>query len=136
MTPDQVSGFFDAGEGFIEGTIAAALVVLWLLALALHLGRGYMIRTTGNFVGPSSEKDGAQRSTRPSHRLEWNNRPDGVKPEDWYWFCGERVRAQLQRASHFGRERKASATDDVCGIGWRLSALAPFVPLRACEHGK
>ena len=50
MTPDQVSGFFDAGEGFIEGTIAAALVVLWLLALALHLGRGYMVRTTGKFT--------------------------------------------------------------------------------------
>ena len=32
MTPDQVSGFFDAGESFIEGTIGAALVVLWLLA--------------------------------------------------------------------------------------------------------
>ena len=27
MTPDQVSGFFDAGESFVEGTIAAALVV-------------------------------------------------------------------------------------------------------------
>ena len=26
MTPDQVSGFFDAGESFVEGTIAAALV--------------------------------------------------------------------------------------------------------------
>ena len=50
MTPDQVSGLFDAGEGFIEGTIAAALVVLWLLALALHLGRGYMVRTTGKFT--------------------------------------------------------------------------------------
>ena len=50
MTPDQVSGFFDAGEGFIEGTIAAALVVLWLLALALHLGRPYMVRTTGKFT--------------------------------------------------------------------------------------
>ena len=50
MTPDQVSGFFDAGEGFIEGTIAAALVVLWLLALALHLGRSYMVRTTGKFT--------------------------------------------------------------------------------------
>ena len=50
MTPDQVSGFFDAGESFIEGTIAAALVVLWLLALALHLGRGYMVRTTGKFT--------------------------------------------------------------------------------------
>ena len=50
MTPDQVSGFFDAGESFIEGTIGAALVVLWLLALALHLGRPYMIRTTGKFT--------------------------------------------------------------------------------------
>lgn len=50
MTPDQVEGFFDAGEGFIEGTIAAALVVLWLLALSLHLGRGYMVRTTGKFT--------------------------------------------------------------------------------------
>ena len=50
MTPDQVSGFFDAGESFIEGTIGAALVVLWLLAVALHLGRPYMIRTTGKFT--------------------------------------------------------------------------------------
>lgn len=50
MTPDQVSGFFDAGESFVEGTIGAALVVLWLLALALHLGRPYMVRTTGKFT--------------------------------------------------------------------------------------
>jgi hypothetical protein len=50
MTPDQVSGFFDAGESFIEGTIGAALVMLWLLALALHLGRPYMVRTTGKFT--------------------------------------------------------------------------------------
>ena len=50
MTPDQVSGFFAFGESFIEGTIGAALVVLWLLALALHLGRPYMIRTTGKFT--------------------------------------------------------------------------------------
>ncbi len=33
MTPDQVSAFFDAGESFVEGTIAAALVALWLLAV-------------------------------------------------------------------------------------------------------
>jgi hypothetical protein len=38
MTPEQVSGFFDAGESFVEGTIAAALVALWLLAHALHNG--------------------------------------------------------------------------------------------------
>jgi hypothetical protein len=49
MTPDQVSGFFDAGENFVEGTIGAALVVLWLLAVALHVGRPYMVRNTGKF---------------------------------------------------------------------------------------
>jgi hypothetical protein len=38
-----VSGFFDAGESFIEGTIAAALVVLWLLVIALHMARPYMV---------------------------------------------------------------------------------------------
>src|SRR4029077_8840593 len=50
VTPDQVSGFFDAGESFVEGTIAAALVVLWMLAVALHLGRPYMVRNTGKFT--------------------------------------------------------------------------------------
>ena len=50
MTVDQVSGFFDAGESFIEGTIAAALVVLWALSVALHLGRPYMVRNTGRFT--------------------------------------------------------------------------------------
>jgi hypothetical protein len=50
MTPDQVEGFFDAGEGFIIGTIGAALVVLWLLVLALHIGRPYMVRSTGKFT--------------------------------------------------------------------------------------
>lgn len=50
MTPDQVSGLFDAGESFVEGTIAAALVVLWLLALALHLARPYMVRTLRKFT--------------------------------------------------------------------------------------
>jgi hypothetical protein len=43
VTPDQVSGFFDASESFVEGTIAAALVVLWLLVLALHMARPYMV---------------------------------------------------------------------------------------------
>jgi hypothetical protein len=50
VTPDQVSGFFDAGEGFVEGTIAAALVILWILSVALHLARPYMVRTTGKFT--------------------------------------------------------------------------------------
>ncbi len=50
MTLEQVSGFFDAGEAFVEGTIAAALVVLWTLSVALHLGRPYMVRNTGKFT--------------------------------------------------------------------------------------
>jgi len=49
VTLEQVSGFFDAGEAFMEGTIAAVLVVLWVLALALHMARPYMARTTGKF---------------------------------------------------------------------------------------
>jgi hypothetical protein len=49
VTPDQVSGLFDAGEAFIEGTIAAALIALWLLALSLHLARPYMIRNLRKF---------------------------------------------------------------------------------------
>ena len=49
MTPDQVSAFFDAGESFVEGTIAAALVVLWLLVVALHLARPYMVANLRKF---------------------------------------------------------------------------------------
>ncbi len=49
MTPDQVSGLFDAGESFIEGTIAAALVALWLLVVALYLARPYMAANLGKF---------------------------------------------------------------------------------------
>jgi hypothetical protein len=49
VTPDQVSGLFDAGESFIEGTIAAALIALWLLAISLHLARPYMIRNLRKF---------------------------------------------------------------------------------------
>jgi hypothetical protein len=50
MNAGQVSGLFDAGESFVEGTIAAALVILWILAVALHVGRPYMARTTGKFT--------------------------------------------------------------------------------------
>jgi hypothetical protein len=49
MTPDQVSGLFGAGESFIEGTIAAALVALWLLVVALYLARPYMAANLGKF---------------------------------------------------------------------------------------
>ncbi len=50
MSPDQVNGFFDFGEGFIEGTIGAALVALWLLALALYLARPYMAGNVHKFT--------------------------------------------------------------------------------------
>ncbi len=50
MTADQVSGLFDAGEAFVEGTIAAVLVVLWVAALGLHMARPLMARTTGKFT--------------------------------------------------------------------------------------
>lgn len=50
MTLNQVDGFFGAGESFVEGTIAAALVILWILSVALHLARPYMVRTTGKFT--------------------------------------------------------------------------------------
>ena len=41
---------FGAAEQFIEGTIAAALVALWLLAVALHLARPYMLALTRKFA--------------------------------------------------------------------------------------
>jgi hypothetical protein len=50
MTPAQVSGLFKAGENFMEGTIAAALVVLWLLALALYVARPYMTHNLHKFT--------------------------------------------------------------------------------------
>ena len=50
MTSDQVSGLFNFGEGFIEGTIAAALVALWLLALALYMARPYMAGNVHKFT--------------------------------------------------------------------------------------
>ena len=54
MTVDQltnaiVKAFLQGGEGFLEGTLAAALPLLWLLAVALHLARPYMVRTTQKF---------------------------------------------------------------------------------------
>jgi hypothetical protein len=50
MTAEQVTGFFDFGESFVEGTIAAALVVIWLLALALHVARPYMVTNLHKFT--------------------------------------------------------------------------------------
>jgi hypothetical protein len=44
------SAAFGAAEQFIEGTIAAALVALWLLAVAMHLARPYMLAMTRKFT--------------------------------------------------------------------------------------
>jgi hypothetical protein len=54
MTVDQLSqaiinAFLKGGEQFLEGTMAAALPLLWMLVVALHLARPYMVRTTQKF---------------------------------------------------------------------------------------
>lgn len=47
---DDIPSFFAAAEVFLEGTIAAALVLIWLLIVALHLARGYMLLTLKKFT--------------------------------------------------------------------------------------
>jgi hypothetical protein len=54
MTPEQISqaiatALSDAGEQILEGTLAAVLPVLWLLMLAMHLGRPYMLNIVQKF---------------------------------------------------------------------------------------
>jgi hypothetical protein len=54
MTVDQltqalINAFLAGGEQFLEGTVAAALPLLWMLVVALHLARPYMVRTTQKF---------------------------------------------------------------------------------------
>lgn len=54
MTVDQltqaiINAFLQGGEQFLEGTMAAALPMLWMLVVALHLARPYMVRTTRKF---------------------------------------------------------------------------------------
>ncbi len=54
MTPDQISqsiagALADGGEQLLEGTLAAILPVLWLLMLALHLARPYMLNVVQKF---------------------------------------------------------------------------------------
>lgn len=45
----SVPSLFNAAELFIEGTIAAALAVLWLVVLALQLARPYMMQVLQKF---------------------------------------------------------------------------------------
>jgi hypothetical protein len=54
MTPEQITqaiaaALSDAGEQILEGTLAAVLPILWLLMLALHLGRPYMLNIVQKF---------------------------------------------------------------------------------------
>lgn len=51
MTSEELAGaiiraFVEGGEAFLEGTLAAALPAVWLLVLALHFARPYVLDTT------------------------------------------------------------------------------------------
>lgn len=55
MTPDRltqaiVSGISAGGEQFLEGTLAAALPIIWLAILGLHLGRPYILDMIDRFT--------------------------------------------------------------------------------------
>lgn len=55
MTPDQltqaiIQGINAGGEQFLEGTLAAALPIIWLVLLGLHLGRPYMLDMIDRFT--------------------------------------------------------------------------------------
>lgn len=50
LTNAIVSGINAGGEQFLEGTLAAALPILWLLLLGLHLGRPYILDMIDRFT--------------------------------------------------------------------------------------
>ena len=50
LTNAIISGINAGGEQFLEGTLAAALPVIWLVLLALHLGRGYILDMIDRFT--------------------------------------------------------------------------------------
>ncbi|HEX6776822.1 MAG TPA: hypothetical protein VF099_01405 [Ktedonobacterales bacterium] len=50
LTNAIMQGINAGGEQFIEGTLAAALPILWLVILALHLGRPYMLEMISKFT--------------------------------------------------------------------------------------
>ncbi len=54
MTPDQISqaianALSGGGEQLLEGTLAAVLPILWMMMVALHLARPYMINVVQKF---------------------------------------------------------------------------------------
>jgi hypothetical protein len=45
-----IDGLNAGGEGFLEGTLAAALPIVWLALLGLHLGRPYILDMIDRFT--------------------------------------------------------------------------------------
>ncbi len=50
LTSAIISGINAGGEQFLEGTLAAALPVIWLAILGLHLGRPYILDMIDRFT--------------------------------------------------------------------------------------
>jgi hypothetical protein len=50
LTNAIVNGITAGGEQFLEGTLAAALPVIWLALLGLHLGRPYILNMIDRFT--------------------------------------------------------------------------------------
>lgn len=50
LTNAIISGINDGGEGFLEGTLAAVLPIVWLAILGLHLGRPYILDMIDRFT--------------------------------------------------------------------------------------
>lgn len=50
ISVENIPDFFEAAEMFLEGTLAAVLVVIWLLAVALHVARPYMLANLEKFT--------------------------------------------------------------------------------------
>jgi hypothetical protein len=50
LTNAIIEGINGGGEQFIEGTLAAVLPILWLVILALHLGRPYLLGMMSKFT--------------------------------------------------------------------------------------
>lgn len=50
LTQAIIDGINGGGEQFIEGTLAAVLPILWLVILALHLGRPYLLGMMSKFT--------------------------------------------------------------------------------------
>ncbi len=50
LTQAIIDGINGGGEGFLEGTLAAALPVMWLAILGLHIGRPYILDMIDRFT--------------------------------------------------------------------------------------